>query len=515
MTLVTSPVLAQSYGPDDNALKVGTAHSSTADISAAIQTVIDEEAILVASDRVAGENFGISVSLSGDRALIGAFYDDDFGFRSGSAYVFVRNGTSWTEEAKLLANDASANDHFGSAVSLQGDRALIGAFGGTGPTAGPGAAYVFERVQGVWTQVEVLTASDGAGGDAFGAAVSLNGDRALVGAYSDGVGEGSAYVFRFTGSAWVQEAKLEPDDGATNQQFGTSVALSDDRAIIGAENDSSVNFEQGSAYVFVRSEETWMQEIELAPDDGESGDNFGFSVGISDDRVIVGSQRHDGAGTNAGAAYVYLLSGASWIQEQKLTASDGELEDQFGFSVAISGSRALVGSIRDDDAGSASGSAYMFLRDGGTWAEDAKLTASDAASNNSFGSSVSIDGERALVGASGIASSSDPGGASYVFSGVTTVSNEPLAIPPDLRFEIAPNPVRSFATIYLTLDEPREASIITYNLLGQEILRSFSNTLPAGSHRLPLDTSRLASGVYLVRVEMEGAAQTRKLTVLP
>lgn len=478
-------------------------------------SVSDEEAILIASDRESGERFGISASIAGNHALIGASFDDENGFRSGSAYMFELIGSTWSEQVKLVASDASANGHFGTSVSIDGDRAIVGASHGTGPTAGPGAAYVFEKVSGVWTQTAKLEASDGAGGDFFGSAVSLFGDRALIGASQDGVGEGSAYVFRYTGSDWLQEQKLVPDDSAVNQQFGSSVALADDRAVVGAKNDSSVNSEQGAVYVFVRNNQTWTQEVELSPSDGASGDDFGNSVSISDNRIIVGAPRHDATGANSGAAYMFVLSGTTWSAEAKLTADDGQAEDQFGYAVTLSDGRAVVGSVLDDDAGSASGSAYVFVRDGSEWMQDEKLTASDAGSNSNFGSAVSIDSDRAIVGASGIASSSDAGGAAYVFSGVTTVAAEPSPQVRPVSIEIAPNPANSTTTVWITTDEAiRTLSIATYDLLGREVLKIYNENLPFGKHGLNIDTSQLASGLYLVRMETSTQFITHKFSVI-
>ena len=186
-----------------------------------------EEQKLVASDGAAGENFGYSVSLAGDRALVGAYGS---GAARGAAYVFVRNGSAWTEEQKLVASDGAADDAFGWSVSLAGDRALVGAPGNDGDR---GAAYVFVRSGSAWTEEQKLVANDGVAFDNFGNAVSLAGDRALVGAYWNDDFRGAAYVFVKSGSSWTAEQKLVASDGAASR-FGNAVSLAGDRALIGA-----------------------------------------------------------------------------------------------------------------------------------------------------------------------------------------------------------------------------------------------------------------------------------------
>jgi len=197
---------------------------------------------LVASDGTAGDGFGWSVSINGDYAIIGigAFLDDYI----GSAYIFKRTGSSWTEEAKLTASDGTTGDHFGWSVSINGDYAIIGALFDDSAT---GSAYIFKRIGSSWTQQAKLLASDGAAGDVFGYSVSISGDYAIIGTDGDESTAGSAYIFKRTGSSWTEEAKLTASDGTTGDQFGWSVSINGDYAIIGAYGDDSTT---GSAYVF-------------------------------------------------------------------------------------------------------------------------------------------------------------------------------------------------------------------------------------------------------------------------
>jgi FG-GAP repeat len=213
-------------------------------------TAWTQQAKLVAADGVAHDRFGNSISLSGDTVLIGADGDDDNGVDSGSAYMFIRTGTTWAQQAKLLALDGTIGDLFGSSVSLSDDTALIGAEGDDDNGVDSGSAYVFTQISSSWTPLAKLLASDGAKGDMFGCSVSLSDDTALIGAFFDDSNRGSAFVFTFTDSTWIQQQKLVASDGAAYNGFGFSVSLDGNSALIGAPVDDN---SKGSAYVFTKT----------------------------------------------------------------------------------------------------------------------------------------------------------------------------------------------------------------------------------------------------------------------
>jgi len=313
-------------------------------------TVIHEDAKLTASDAEFGDVFGRSVALSGDTAVVGADLDDHAGgTRAGSAYVFVRSGTDWAEQAKLTASDAAADDFFGYSVAVSGDTVVVGA---------------------------------------------RNDDHA------GGTNAGSVYVFVRSGTDWVEQAKLTASDATVRDYFGQSVALRGDTVVVGALDDGAGQY-SGSVYVFVRSGTTWSEQAKLTASDATADDQFGWSVALSGDTAVVGARVDDVGGQNSGSAYVFVRSGTTWSQQAKLTASDAAADDFFGASVALSGGIAVVGAKQNDDAGQNSGSAYVFARSGTGWTEQAKLTASDAAFGGSFGSSVALSGETAVVGSPG------------------------------------------------------------------------------------------------------------------
>ena len=372
---------------------------------------------LTASDAASDHRFGSTVSISGDYAIVGAINAD--GFFVGSAYIFVFDGQGWTEQAKLTARLAAESDMFGISVSIGSNYAIVGAWRDDDNGFNSGSAYTFVRNGQSRAK---LTASDAAAGDQFGLSVSISGDYAIVGATETFIpsDSGSAYIFVFDGQGWIEQAKLTASDAAAGDQFGISVSISGDYAIIGAYNDDDGGDASGSAYIFVRDGQGWTERAKLTASDAAAGDEFGLSVSISGDYAIIGAFGDDDDGSSSGSAYIFVRDGQSWTEQAKLTASDAAAGDGFG-SVSISGDYAVVGARLDDDNGTDSGSAYIFVRDGQSWTERAKLTASDAAGNDKFGISVSISGDYAIVGAWGDDHAGFSSGSAYVYSGITSL----------------------------------------------------------------------------------------------
>ena len=375
-------------------------------------TPVNQQAHLKASDAATNDSFGMSVALSGDTTVVGADGESSY---AGAAYVFVASGVNWSEQQKLTASDAAAFDEFGISVAISGDTAVIGAHLEGPSFSESGAAYVFVRSGGVWSEQQKLTASDTAPGDTFGISVAISGDTVVVGADQDDSLTGSAYVFVRSGATWSEQQKLTTSDAATTDQFGHSVAISGETAVIGADLNDDVVSNSGSAYVFIRSGTTWSEQQKLTAGDAASGDRFGWAVAISGDTAAVGAIGNSDAGVNSGSAYIFVRSGVTWTEQQKLTASDAAASDRFSWSVAVSGDTAVIGASEDDDLGAQSGSAYVFARSGVTWSEETKLTASDGAASDKFGKSVAISGATAVIGASTHDDGSANSGAAYVF----------------------------------------------------------------------------------------------------
>ena len=276
-----------------------------------------EEAVKsVASDGAASDYFGYSnIAVSGDTAVVGAYLDDDSGSASGSAYVFVKSGSDWVLQTKLTASDGTMEDYFGISVAIDGDTIVVGANGDSDINPRGGSAYVFTRSGTTWTQQAKLLASDGAAYGHFGGAVSVSGGKLAIGATSSGsvTGIGSVYVFAWTGAAWMQQAKLLASDGAAYDYFGVNVAIDGDTVVAGAYFDDDKGTSSGSAYIFTRSGSTWTQQAKLLASDGAAGDYFGRGVGVSGNDVVIGAYGDDDKGSSSGSVYFFTRIDQSWF----------------------------------------------------------------------------------------------------------------------------------------------------------------------------------------------------------
>ncbi len=377
---------------------------------------------LTASDGATFDSLGYAVAISSDTALIGANWDNDNGAQSGSAYVFRFNAldtprSRWVQVQKLLASDGDTDDRFGAALAVEGDTAVIGAFA----VDGGGAAYLFrlDADTSTWIEKQKLLASDREVGDHFGISVEISGDVAVIGAHGDddnGANSGSAYIFRFDSKSriWVEEQKLLASDGAGGDGFGSSVAVFADTVIVGAGgDDNKKGINAGSAYVF-RFDPVgpggWTQQQKLLAFDTAVVGSFGFSVSISGDAAVIGALLSD----DRSAAYVFRFDGESsqWLPEQKLVPSDGSAGDQFGRSVAIDGDTAVIGAWAGDANGPYTGPAYVFRYSGSRWVEQQQLLPAPNPWTAFFGWSVAIDGDTTVISAHG---EDHQAGAVYVF----------------------------------------------------------------------------------------------------
>lgn len=373
-----------------------------------------EVATLNVSDGARNDEFGDSVGVSEDTVIVGSPGDDDAGPNSGSAYIFDRNqggDGNWGQIVKLTVSDEG--DGFGAAVAISGGTIVVGARLDDDGGLNSGSVYILENNGGGadnWGQVKKLAASDAEAGDRFGISVAISGDTLVVGAgFEDHAGSnsGSAYVFdRNQGGAdnWGQVKKLIASDGAAEDRFGESVAISSDHVVIGARLDDSSGNASGSAYLFERNREgtnSWGQIAKLRASDAATDDLFGASVAISDDVVVVGAFGDDDAGASSGSAYLFDRNqggAGSWGQIAKLSAADADENDLFGISVAIRGGTLLVGALFDDDA---AGSVYRFERNHGgvdNWGQFQKFTASGGKAGDRFSSSVALQGDAVVVG---------------------------------------------------------------------------------------------------------------------
>ncbi len=380
----------------------------------------EEIAKLLASDGAVGDKLGWSVAVDGDTAVAGAFQHDHQGEDSGAAYVFVRKGDRWTQQAELLPSDGAAGDQAGfGQVAVDGDTVLLGALSHDNEQPDSGAVYVFARNGTSWTQQAKLLASDREQGDQFGVGVALSGDAAVIGAngdvHPDG-SRGSAYIFVRNGNVWTQQAKLTGDP-TLNVGFpgfaAANVDIDGDTVVVGAPTTDPLGRDSGTTYIFVRNGSSWTRQAQLVASDGMAEDQFGSSNALDGDTLLIGAN----AGHSriaAGSAYVFTRNAGIWTEHSKLVADDAAAGDVFG-GVALAGNTAVISASNDDDQGTDSGSAYVFIRNGLTWSQQTKILPTDGAAGDGFGVTLAMDGETVIVGAWQHDHQDADSGSAYIF----------------------------------------------------------------------------------------------------
>ncbi len=336
------------------------------------------EATLELAGKAAGDHFGYAVAIDGDTALVGAYGK---GGLQGTAVVFTRSASVWSQSAVLTPKDLVGKDAVGTSVALDGNTAVVGA-------PGQGVAWVFVRVGSTWSEQAKLAASDFVAGDRFGFSVAVAGNTAIVGAPEKDSRTGAAYVFARSGTTWTQEARVVGKKAS--DRFGWAVAISGDTAVVGA---PFYDFAIGRAYALVRKAGVWSEQQFLSPPGGDevTGAGFGLSVALRGDTTLVGA---NGIGGETGAAYVLQRSGTTWSHQAKLSASDAKPGDNFG-AVALGEDTAVVGAFHR--AGN-TGAAYVFKRAGTSWTQLPRLTAKDGVAGDLFGEAVACSGDTVLVG---------------------------------------------------------------------------------------------------------------------
>jgi hypothetical protein len=411
------------------------------------------ETKILAADGQADDLFGFRVLVAGDIAFVSAPAPI---YRPGKVYVLANDGTNWTVTQTISATPTAApppgwSDFFGWSLSLSGDTLLVGAPFMLDPMAGPiGAVYAFANEGGTWTQTQELTGSDSVSTDYFGWAVKHVGDVAVIGSNSHNRGEngteGAAYVFTRSDGTWTETQELEGSDSTPGdgRQFGSAIAFDGTTLMIGAPSAdwSSTGYIPGAVYVFANSGGTWTETQRLVPGDGADGDQFGFSVAFDGANAVIGAPGANiGANAHQGAVYAFDGSSGSWTELVKLVADDGVAYDQLGQSVSIDGNMALVGSWshNDDPSGTPPppkpGAAYLYTASHGTWNFSTKVAASDGSDGDSFGWDVGIDGTTLIVGTQGTVGDNEFQGAAYIYA----PGDPPIAdvAPTSLDFSLA------------------------------------------------------------------------------
>ena len=353
------------------------------------------QASLVPGDGKA-DFFGVSIAVSGDTALVGGTTAHH---RTGAAYVFVHGAKGWTQQARLVAADGVALDNFGFSVALDGNTAVVGAPNrgedGVRSFHGNGGAYVFVRTGTTWTQQALLTRStDSSSSDFFGFSVALSGQTALVGTPGDGGSRGAVFEFTRTGTTWTPQAEFTGSNSEQGDQFGWSIAFSGHTAVIGAPSQGNT---PGAAYVFTQTATGLPQQAILRAPHPQGSDLFGRTVALSGTTALIGAP---GVAGFTGAAYVFTRTATGWARQATLTAPSGQPGESLALdALAISGNTAVVGEELNNNF---AGAAYEFVRTGTAWAQKAKFTAVGGTPNDRLGRGVAIAGTgTALVGAPG------------------------------------------------------------------------------------------------------------------
>jgi hypothetical protein len=371
---------------------------------------------LIASDPV---RFGVSVGASGDTVVVGAMSAPSATGTPGAAYVFVRDGSIWVQQGKLIDADIVDGGFYGHAVAISGDTVIVGA--PSGPTQfGPGAAYIYARSNGVWSLQQRILAADGQNSEQFGYAVAISGNTVLIGTPGDTpgtpYGHGSVYVYTRTGTTWSFQSKLVEPVPVVANFFGAAVALHNDTALIGVSASDSY---RGAAYVFARDNGVWTQQARFTVADGEAFDQFGGAVSVHGDTAVVGAfvdrvngqQRH-------GSAHVFVRQSGTWSGQAQLFPSGIGNTSQFGLGVAIENDTLLVGARHGDIGIGRQGVVAHYERAAGSWVLKQTIHASDGSTDDVFGHSVALSGDNVVVGAhtdepTGMPNNTDSGSAYF------------------------------------------------------------------------------------------------------
>jgi len=382
----------------------------------------------VASDRAAGDEFGCSVAISGDYAVVGSWFDDEDENgqntidAAGSVYIFQKSGSTWQQIQKIVASDRDVNDHFGYSVAISGNYIFVGApyenedANGQNTKDDAGSVYVFQNNSGNWEETQKIAASNRMSGDFFGCSIATSGNYMFLGAKNqnyDGNNEnfmnnaGAAYIFYNNSGTWEEVKKVAAPDRESGAAFGTFVSISGNYAIVGAPSETKdVNGENpldyaGAAYVFYNESGNWQFVQKLTASDRQAHDNFGCTGSVSDVEAIIGARSRNYL---TGAAYCFHNTNESWVQQQIMLPSDAN-DSEFGYSVSISGDFAIIGARngKTDASGnnvlSYAGAAYIIRNNSGTWEHVQKLVASDRAAEDYFGLSTAISNNCAIIGA--------------------------------------------------------------------------------------------------------------------
>jgi hypothetical protein len=375
---------------------------------------------IIPSECERSDNFGRSVAIYGNYAAGGAKGDDDKGGNAGAVYMLRYNGKTWVQDQKITPDDGRINDYFGCDVAIYKKNALFGSYGNDDAGSKAGAAYIYSLDSSGWKQRQKLTADNAQSNDYFAYAVDISEKYAIIGAYGDdekGNMAGAAYIFELQDdNTWIQKQKLVDAQGERNDQFGYAVAITENFAIVGAYRDDDNGDSSGSATIYMRDQGMWTVQAKLLANDGQANDYFGYDVTISGDYAVVGAYRCDDVSrNNVGGAYIYKYERGTWNFQTKLVPIQGTSNDYFGAAVDLVGTRLLVGAYGNDDKGSTSGAAYLYILEGDQWSMLKKYMPGDGIAYDYFAYDIAIGDQGLIMGAYGRDDNGSMAGAVYIY----------------------------------------------------------------------------------------------------
>lgn len=383
-----------------------------------------QEGKLTAFDGMADDYYGQSVSLSNNRAVVGAAFHDltvnEIPINNaGAVYYYEFENNNWVFKQKITASDPEINDQFGDEVSLFGNQLMVGSLRNDEVRADGGAVYVYEFVNSSWVETQKLTASDAAHGDWFGQTITINQDTAMISATGDddlGNRSGKIYVFNYDGQNWVEVQQLTASNGTDNTRLGASISLSDNRMVAGASYHPTNGIEGGAAYLFEynSANNMWQETQQLLADVILDAAIFGHAVSLSGDRILIGATGDEGNVVESGAAYLFEYNGQSWSLSLKLTELALDAMDEYGSAVSVVGDRLYIGAQNAGFNGAYSGVVYVYDLLGNDWTQTDEIFGLDTNARDEFGVSISTDGGQVLIGAHRDTAIANNGGSAYV-----------------------------------------------------------------------------------------------------
>ncbi len=458
---------------------------------------------LYPADPRQGSYFGRFVAQNDKFLAISAYKDSEKASSSGAIYIFQYVNDYCIQSQKIFPDDGTVEQFFGYSLGLSDDWLIAGAHHDSSKGASSGAAYIMRKNSNDnWVIVQKLVPDDLSEGDEFGKKVDISGNFVVSGSYLNdegGINSGVVYIFKLVNNVWTELTKLYPSTQLEYSQFGLSLDLDKDKLIVGAPFEGKK--EHGAAYVFEYTDGKWTETAKLVVDDLNDFDQFGTTVKIKNKLAYVSSTKKDFLGENSGAVYVFKKDFYGWKFYQKLLAPDGQEGDNFGIDIEPGDSILAIGAYFDDDNGQNSGSVYLYKYYDEKWVFDKKLTPDDGEESDAFGSSISVFKNKLVVGAY---SDSDKGflsGSAYVFSLNNMLNNDNLHIEKSIK--VYPNIVKENITIE---NKIKHLTIYIYNTRGRIVK---TQKLPIG--KIKIDFFKYKRGLYLLKAVYNGIVYTFRL----